>query len=333
MFCASLAVLYEKVGLEMCLGAKSYLSHLCFADDVALIATSAKQLQMMIHDLKEATAKRGLKIHSGKTKVLTNAWAVTGTRVPSNIVVDGEQYSVLGHDESTKYLGRKVCYNDPNEVEFSNRVAVAWGAFSKHKEELTDRRYWLKDRLKLFDAVVTSTLLYGCETWTLKADQQRRLQVLQRKMLRMVMNAKRRTLQSSSDNGSVHTETSDDDSAASQLEPWPDFLKRTAHWVDQQLEREGLCQWVVQWRRRKWKWAGELMEGKIDKWSSRATLWQPLLHSSSAQGRKQARPKKRWEQEFADYVEKIFPETGKRWQDLAKDSKWWLAEADKFANA
>ena len=75
------------------------------------------------------------------------------------------------------------------------------------------------------------------------------------------------------------------------------------------------------------------MKNTTDKWSSRATLWEPLLHSESSQSRKQARPKKRWEQDFVDYVQTAFPATGKRWQDLAKDSKWWLAQTDKFANA
>ena len=56
---------HRKVGLEMHIGAKSFLSHLCFADDVVLIATSPKHLQMMIHDLKDAAATRGLKIHIG----------------------------------------------------------------------------------------------------------------------------------------------------------------------------------------------------------------------------------------------------------------------------
>ena len=154
----------KKVGLEISLGVRSYLSNLCFADDVVLIAANASQLQMMIQDLQKSAAKRGLKIHPGKTKVLTNASAVTGARRPSDITVDAQQFAVLGYEESTKYLGRTVCYNDLHEAEFSNRVAAAWGSFTRHKQEITDRRHRLHNRLKLVDAVVSSTLLYGCET-------------------------------------------------------------------------------------------------------------------------------------------------------------------------
>ena len=261
--------------------------------------------------------------------MLTNASAVTGARLPSDITVDAQQFAVLGYEESTKYLGRKVCYNDLHEAEFSNRLAAAWGSFTRHKQELTDRRHRLHNRLKLFDAVVSSTLLYGCETWSLRVDQQRRLQVVQRKMLRMVLNSKRRTLPGS--NASDATEDSGSESDPTYLEPWVDFLKRTAQWTDQQLERAGLCQWTVQWKSRKWSWAAKLMEGNTDKWSTMATLWQPLLHSSVSRGRRQARPKKRWDQEFVDYVEKAFPQQGKRWQDLAKE-EWWQNESENFAN-
>ena len=87
--------------------------------------------------------------------------------------------------------------------------------------------------------------MYGCETWALRVDQQKRLAVLQRKMLRMVLNAKRRTLPASSSDASVSADTSDEGSDISNLEPWVDFLKRTAQWTDEQLKNAGLSQWTV----------------------------------------------------------------------------------------
>ena len=75
-------------------------------------------------------------------------------------------------EASTKYLGRKVSYTDPHGTEFNKRIAAGWATFSKHKAELTNKRYSLKVRLKLFDATVTSSLLCGCETWALKAEQE-----------------------------------------------------------------------------------------------------------------------------------------------------------------
>ena len=313
----------------MSLGIESHMSHLCFADDVVLVATNARQLQEMIADLKGAAGARGLKIHSGKTKVSTNAGRVSSQKIPSNITVDGEKYEVLSPEESTKYLGRKVGYEDPQGVEFDNRVAKAWGAFSKHKQELTDRRHYLKNRLKLFDAVVTPTLLYGCETWTLRADQQRRLRVVQRKMLRMILNAKRRAV---APNSSSDTDAEDEEDDAEVLEPWQDFLKRAAQWTDEQLEKASIQQWVVQWKKRKWKWAGRLFDAGNNKWSAVATRWQPQLHSRHLCGRRQSRPKKRWDQDFIDYLHIAWPAETKHWHELAADKEWWLSQIDAFTS-
>ena len=86
----------------------------------------------MIADLRAAAAESGLNIHAGKTEVLTSASAVNSTRLLDCFAVDGGKFAVLGLDESTKYLGRKVRHNDPHENEFDNIVAKAWGAFGKH---------------------------------------------------------------------------------------------------------------------------------------------------------------------------------------------------------
>ena len=259
--------------------------------------------------------------------MLTNSASLSPQRLPDSFQIDGETFAVLGPEESTKYLGRKVCYIDPHKTEFDNRVAKAWGAFSRHKNELSDRRHRLKDRLKLFDAVVTSTLLYGCETWTLRTDQEKRLRGIQRKMLRMVLNAKRRTVTRST---SSESEKDEEESEADELEPWHDFLKRTAQWTEEELEKAKLKQWLVQWRRRKWKWAAGLLDKDNTKWSAVATKWQPLVHSGYVAGRRQARPKKRWDQDFVDYLLVACPSENRHWHQLASDKVWWLSQTEAF---
>ena len=107
----------------MSLGAESFLTSLCFADDVILVAASAPQLQQMIADLRRAAATRGLKIHSGKTKILFNSAAVSNRQALRSFTIDGEEYLVLGLEESTKYLGRKISFNDPHGTEF---VTIDW---------------------------------------------------------------------------------------------------------------------------------------------------------------------------------------------------------------
>ena len=75
--------LRKKYGLEMSLGAECYLTSMCFADDIVLLAAKAKHIREMIADLRAAAAERGLKIHSGKTTVLPNEAAASSTRLPA----------------------------------------------------------------------------------------------------------------------------------------------------------------------------------------------------------------------------------------------------------
>ena len=83
--------------------------------------------------------------------------------------------------------------------------------------------------------MVSSTIFYGCGTWTLRLDQQRLLRAVQRKMLRLVLNAKRFKIEHTSSQSSSDNDVSDVDL----LEPWPDFLGRTARWTQQTLEKTG----------------------------------------------------------------------------------------------
>ena len=312
----------------MSIGATAYLSNLCFADDVVLIASTSNQLKKLMEDLRRAALARGLKVHSGKTKVLTNARELRCKRVPDYIIIENEKYEVLAADASTKYLGRKVCYIDPHGTEFCHRISTAWGTFSKHKDELIDKRIPLKTRLKLFDATVSASLLYGCETWVLKADQERRLKATQRKMVRMILHAKRRkqmTAESFVEPGSEETQNISEDV----MEPWPEFFKRTAEQVQEQCQRAGILEWTVKWRRRKWTWIQRLFTTAKHKWSSVATIWQPEVHSASSTRRKQeqAFPKKRWEDDIKEFIKKQFPDETGAVRELAEDRMWWRARA------
>ena len=52
-----------------------------------------------------------------------------------------------------------------------------------HKRELCGSHYSLRDRLRLFGATITSSVLYGSSTWAMTAERERKLRTTQRKML------------------------------------------------------------------------------------------------------------------------------------------------------
>jgi hypothetical protein len=60
------------------------------------------------------------------------------------------------------------------------------------KSELCCKRYSLRSRLKLFDAVITPTILYACGSWTMTSSREMLLLTTQRKMLRKILGLGRK---------------------------------------------------------------------------------------------------------------------------------------------
>ena len=96
-------------------------------------------------------------------------------------------------------------------------------------------------------------------------------------MLRVALNAMLLALGYSSSAASVSSSTSDHCSDTSNLEPRADFMKRAARWTDEQRQNAGLPQGTLHWKRRERQWAAKLVEEGVNKWSTRASLWQPLI--------------------------------------------------------
>ena len=83
-------------------------------------------------------------------------------------------------------MGRRLCFSGGHQAELHSRISSAWAAFHMHKGELCNKNYCIKARAKLFDAVVTPTVLYGCPAWVLTKTAEQQLKTLRRKMLRYV---------------------------------------------------------------------------------------------------------------------------------------------------
>ena len=83
--------------------------------------------------------------------------------------------------------------------------------------ELCNTPYLFKDSLKLFEATVTKSALYGSETWTMTSAMRRRLATTQRQMLRWMVGSWRRVLDGldQTEGGADRGEDAEDSSAAS----------------------------------------------------------------------------------------------------------------------
>lgn len=142
-----------------------------FADDMALLAESEKMLRGMLFNLDGVMGEYGMRINVEKTKCM-----VIG-REHKNIDV-----KIKGHRveqvESFKYLGCLLTEDMRCTKEIKVRIAMAKEAFSKHRQLLCSKLD-LKLRKRLAKCFVWSVALYGAETWTMRKEDERRIEALE----------------------------------------------------------------------------------------------------------------------------------------------------------
>ena len=67
--------------------------------------------------------------------------------------IDNIKVEILTREESTKYLGQMVAFQQQETTSIKNRIRAARATFYKYKPELTAKSYFLRHRLRLFDMV------------------------------------------------------------------------------------------------------------------------------------------------------------------------------------
>ena len=140
----------KKYGVQLGTTDNSRLTNLRFADDVLIIAKSLNQLTEMIRCLKDEAGKCGLELHPDKTKIISSTNR-NGRPAARHAKVGDLKIEILQMSASLKYVGCQIS------------LEKCRAKFIKHKQELTGKHYSLHSRLRLFNSVVTPTVLYGSE--------------------------------------------------------------------------------------------------------------------------------------------------------------------------
>ena len=114
----------KKRGMVICPGDNDHdcLTNMRFAADVLQFASSKEQLQKMLCDFKRSTEKVGLKIHPGKTKILSNQ----SSNSRKEFEIDNMKVEILTKEESTNYLGQAITFQQQETTEIKNRIRAAW---------------------------------------------------------------------------------------------------------------------------------------------------------------------------------------------------------------
>ena len=154
------------------------ITNLRFADDIDGLAGKEEELENLVKTVETALTAYGMEISPEKTKIMLNkANGLTKT------------IKVKGHNLETvtnfKYFGAIVT-DEGTKREVLTRIAHATSALTKLKTVWKDRKITSKHRIQILRSIVTSTFLYACETWTLTAELEQRIQTIQMRCYRKI---------------------------------------------------------------------------------------------------------------------------------------------------
>ena len=159
------------------------LNKIMYADDLAVVATDARELQDKLEKWARNFQHHGLSINLEKTEVM---WVGKESKSMS-VTVEGVQLKQMA---LFKYLGGMVTGDGRCEVEVRRRIQAGVGAYRKVAGVVSDRRIDKKIRRKVLEVCVLPAVTYGLETLALTKEQHKKLQVCENNWLRRLCGVK-----------------------------------------------------------------------------------------------------------------------------------------------
>ena len=142
-------------------------------------------MQREVDQFSSACDDFGLIINAQKTEVMFQPAPEKPYHKP-HILVKGQRLQAI--DKFT-YLGSTLSRRTNIDDEIKNRIAKASSAFGRLRKKVWERRGISQStRVKVYKAVVLTTLLYGCEAWTVNRSHEKQLQQFHTRCLRRILN-------------------------------------------------------------------------------------------------------------------------------------------------
>ena len=155
-----------------------------FADDVAVYATTQEAFEIATTEFVSAASKFGLTVSIQKTKGL----AVGRQLTPRDQAPVQLEEGTIELVPDFTYLGSNITSDGEVKSEVKIRIGKAARAFGcLQKSIFQNQRVSVEVKRVVYKAVVLSILLYGAETWAVKAESLRRMNGSHNRSLRSMM--------------------------------------------------------------------------------------------------------------------------------------------------
>ena len=160
-------------------------NNLRYADDTTLMAESKEELKSLLMKVKEDSEKVGLKLKIQKTKIIASD-PITSWQE------DGETMETV---TDFIFLGSRITADGDCSHEFKRCLLLGRKAMTNLDSILKSRDIILPTKFCLVKAMVFPVVMYGCESWTMKKAERRRIDAFElwcwRRLLRVPWTARR----------------------------------------------------------------------------------------------------------------------------------------------
>ena len=160
-------------------------SNLGYADDTSLMAESEEKLKSLLMKVKEDSEKVGLKLNIQKTKIMASS-AITSWQI------DGETVEIVAE---FIFLGSKITADGDCRHEIKRHLLLGRKVMTNLDNILKSKDCCLSTKVCLVKAMVFPVVMYGCESWTIKKAECRRIDAFElwcwRRLLRVLWTARR----------------------------------------------------------------------------------------------------------------------------------------------
>ena len=129
------------------------------------MAESEEKLKSLLMKVKEESEKDGLKLNIQKMKIMTSG-PITSWQI------DGETMETV---TDFLFLGSKIIADGDCSHEVKRRLLLERKAMTNLDSILKSRDITLSTKVHLVKAIVFPGVMYGCESWTIKKAERKRI--------------------------------------------------------------------------------------------------------------------------------------------------------------
>ena len=160
-------------------------NNLRYVDDTTFMAESEEELKSLLMKVKEESEKVGLKLNIQKTKIMASGLITSWE-------IDGETVETVA---DFVFLGSKIAADGDCNHEIKGRLLLGRKVMTNLESILKSRDITLSIKVCLVKAMVFPVVMYGCESWTVKKAECRRIDAFElwcwRRLLRVPRTARR----------------------------------------------------------------------------------------------------------------------------------------------